>query len=297
MKEEKLGFIFAILAFFFWGAIAPIYFKEVSSVSALEILVHRIIWSFLILIPIVFISKQGKVLLKLLKNIKQLRYLFLSTLFVSVNWLIFIWAVSNDKIIETSLGYYINPLINVLFGFLFFNERMSKNQYLAIFIAFIAVVYQIYSIGTFPLISLSLAISFALYGMIRKKVSVGSVVGLFVETMILMPFALVYLFYLLNTSSLAFLSTSTYISFMLSFGGLMTIIPLLLFNGAAIRMKLTTLGFFQYIGPTLSLLLAVFIYNEELGFDKLISFILIWLALVIFSLDTILKKFKIKSHI
>ena len=297
MKEEKLGFIFAILAFFFWGAIAPIYFKEVSSVSALEILVHRIIWSFLILIPIIFISKQGKVLLKLLKNIKQLRYLFLSTLFVSVNWLIFIWAVSNDKIIETSLGYYINPLINVLFGFLFFNERMSKNQYLAIFIAFIAVVYQIYSIGTFPLISLSLAISFALYGMIRKKVSVGSVVGLFVETMILMPFALVYLFYLLNTSSLAFLSTSTYISFMLSFGGLMTIIPLLLFNGAAIRMKLTTLGFFQYIGPTLSLLLAVFIYNEELGSDKLISFILIWLALVIFSLDTILKKFKTKSHI
>ncbi len=297
MKEEKLGFIFAILAFFFWGAIAPIYFKEVSSVSALEILVHRIIWSFLILIPIVFISKQGKVLLKLLKNIKQLRYLFLSTLFVSVNWLIFIWAVSNDKIIETSLGYYINPLINVLFGFLFFNERMSKNQYLAIFIAFIAVVYQIYSIGTFPLISLSLAISFALYGMIRKKVSVGSVVGLFVETMILMPFALVYLFYLLNTSSLAFLSTSTYISFMLPFGGLMTIIPLLLFNGAAIRMKLTTLGFFQYIGPTLSLLLAVFIYNEELGSDKLISFILIWLALVIFSLDTILKKFKTKSHI
>ncbi len=293
MKEEKLGFIFAIFAFFFWGAIAPVYFKEVSSVSALEVLLHRVLWSFIILIPIIIISKQGKVLLKLLKNIKQLKYLCLSTFFVSVNWLIFIWAVSNDKIMETSLGYYINPLINVLLGFLFFNERMSKNQYIAIFIAFIAVAYQIYSLGTFPLISLSLAISFALYGMIRKKVSVGSVVGLFVETMILMPFALVYLFYLINTSSLVFLNTSTYISFMLSFGGLMTIIPLLLFNGAAIRMKLTTLGFFQYIGPTLSFLLAVFVYNEELGFNRLVSFMLIWLALIIFSLDTILKKLKI----
>ena len=292
MKEEKLGYIFAIFAFLFWGAVSPIYFKEVGGVTALEVLMHRVVWSFLILIPLVYLTKQTEVLKLLLKNKNKLKYLLYSTFFVSINWLIFIWAVANERIMEASLGYYINPLINIALGFIFFGERMTRNQNIAIVIAFLAVLYQIIALGTLPLVSLSLAVSFAFYGMIRKKVDVGSIVGLFVETLMLMPLAIIYILYLINTNSMAFLNESDYITFMLTLGGLATIIPLLLFNGAATRMKLSTLGFFQYIGPTCAFLLAVFVYNEEFNFDKLITFALIWLALIIFSLDAIIKKIK-----
>ncbi|WP_072680347.1 EamA family transporter RarD [Arcobacter sp. LA11] len=290
MSENRLGQIYAVLAFLFWGAIAPIYFKQVASVDPVEVLIHRIIWSCIILIPLVFITKQFDIFKTLIKDSKKLKYLALSTFFISINWLVFIWAVANNRIMETALGYYINPLVNVLLGFLFFSERMTKNQYLAIFIAFLAVFYQLITIGSIPIISLILAFSFGFYGMIRKKINVGSIVGLFVETLILLPFGLIYLYYIVSNNTISFLNSTEYISIMLSLGGLITIIPLLLFNGAATRMKLTTLGFFQYIGPTCAFLLAVFIYNEEFNMDKLITFSLIWIALVIFSLDSLRKK-------
>tara|TARA_B100001063_G_scaffold172727_1_gene161824 strand:- start:10244 stop:11146 length:903 start_codon:yes stop_codon:yes gene_type:complete len=295
LTEIKLGQIYAVLAFLFWGAIAPIYFKEVSSVEPLEVLIHRIIWSFFILIPLIFITKQVDIYKTLIKDFTKLKYLALSTFFISLNWLVFIWAVTNDKIMETALGYYINPLVSIFLGYLFFQERMTKNQYIAIFIAFIAVFYQVLSLGSLPLVSLTLAFSFAFYGMIRKKINVGSIVGLFVETLIMIPFALIGIYYLYTTNSISFLNSSTYINIMLSLGGIITITPLLLFNGAATRLKLTTLGFLQYLGPTCAFLLAIFIYNEEFNFDKMITFILIWIALAIFSLDSIKKYRKQKK--
>ena len=296
MKEEKLGYIFAVFAFLIWGGVAPIYFKEVASVSALEVLSHRVIWSFLILIPLLFISNQVHLFVKVIKDLQKLKYLIFSTVLISVNWLVFIWAIADNRIMEASLGYYINPLINVFLGFVFFNERMSKNQYFAIFIAFIAILYQFISLGSIPVISLILATSFGLYGMIRKKVNIASIAGLLIETLILMPFAFVYLYYLYQSGNLAFVNSSSYISIMLTLGGLMTVIPLLLFNGAATRMKLSTLGFFQYIGPTVAFLLAVFMFDEELNSDKLITFVLIWIALIIFSLDAIVKNRKNKKN-
>jgi len=290
LNDNKIGQIYAVFAFLFWGAIAPIYFKQVASVDPLEVLIHRVIWSFIILIPLLFITKQIDVLKLLSQNYTKLKYLFLSTIFISLNWLVFIWAVANDKIMETALGYYINPLISILLGYLFFSERMTRNQYIAIFIACLAVFYQLIALGSLPLISLALGFSFAFYGMIRKKINVGSIVGLFVETLMLLPFSLLYLWYIISNDSISFLNSSTYTSFMLSMGGLVTIIPLLLFNGAATRIKLTTLGFFQYIGPSCAFLVAIFIYHEEFNFDKLISFSLIWIALIIFSLDSLKKR-------
>lgn len=287
MNNERLGQVYAIFAFLFWGAIAPIYFKQVASVEPIEVLIHRIFWSFIILIPLLFITKQIEVFKLLIKDMKKLKYLAISTFFISLNWLVFIWAVANNKIIETALGYFINPLVSIFLGYLFFQERMSKYQNIAIFIAFFAVIYQVITLGTIPIVSLSLALSFAFYGMIRKKINVGSIVGLFTETLILMPFALIGIYYLISTNKISFLHSTLYIDLMLSLGGLITVIPLLLFNGAATRMKLSTLGFFQYIGPSCSFLLAIFIYKEELNFDKLITFCLIWIALVIFSLDSI----------
>ncbi len=293
MSNKTLGQIYAVFAFLFWGAISPIYFKQVASVEPFEVLMHRVIWSFILLIPLLFLSKQVEVFKVTIKDVHKVKYLFFSTVFISINWLIFIWAVANNKIMEASLGYYINPLVNVLFGFLFFNEKMSKNQYIAIFIACLAVLYQLISLGSIPIVSLMLAFSFAIYGMIRKKVHIGSIVGLFIETLILMPFALGFFYYMISNNSLSFLNTSSYISIMLTLGGFATIIPLLLFNGAATRMKLTTLGFYQYIGPTFAFFVALFIYNEEFTFDNLVTFSLIWIALVIFSIDSF-RKNKVK---
>jgi len=293
--ESKLGMIYAICAFTFWGLI-PIYYKQISQVTPFEVLAHRVIWSVVVLIVLLMITKQTNIVKDIFKSLKQLKYLILSSLLVSVNWLIFIWAVSNNQIVETSLGYFINPLVNVVLGYMFFAERMNRNQYIAIGIAIIAVLYQIVSLGSLPVVSLALAFSFGFYGLVRKKIEIPSIPGLFVETIVILPFALAYLYYLFSTNSSYFFDNDIYVSFLLSLGGIVTVIPLLLFNGAATRMKLTTLGFFQYIGPTLAFLVAIFIYNEPMNMDKLITFVLIWIALVIFSWDGIINK-KRKSKI
>ena len=288
MSDSRLGQVYAIFAFLFWGGISPIYFKEVSSVEPFEVLIYRVLFSVITLLPFLFFKKELASFLVTIKDIKKLKFLFFSTMFASVNWLIFIWAITNNQILEASLGYYINPLINVLLGFLFLNERMTRNQNIAIAIAVLAVLYQFVALGYIPIISLALAITFGLYGFVRKKVNLGSIVGLLIEVLIVLPFALVYLIYLLNNGGIAFIQNSgTYVSFMLTLSGLITVIPLLLFNGAATRMKLATLGFFQYIGPTVAFLIAIFVYNEEFNFDKLVTFALIWLALAVFSLDSI----------
>ncbi len=279
-----------MLAFLFWGGLAPIYFKQVSNVDAFEILIYRILFSCVTLLPFFLFKKELQALITAVKDFKTIKYLFFSTFVISLNWLTFIWAIANDRILEASLGYYINPLVNVGLGFLIFSERMTKNQYIAIFIGVIAVLYQLFSLGYLPMVSLILAFSFGFYGMLRKKANVGSIAGLFIEVVILLPFALAYLFYLYHYEVVAFFeSTSFYTSFMLALSGLVTVIPLLLFNGATTRMKLTTIGFFQYIGPTVAFFIAIFVYNEEFNFDKLVTFILIWIALFVFSLDTINK--------
>ncbi|RXJ91113.1 protein RarD [Arcobacter sp. CECT 8983] len=288
MSENRLGQIYAILAFLFWGGLAPIYFKQVASVDAFEILIYRILFSFFTLLPFFFFKKELQSLLLSIKDLRTIKYLFFSTFVISLNWLTFIWAITNDRILEASLGYYINPLVNVGLGFLIFNERITRKQSLAISIAIIAVFYQLFSLGYLPIVSLILAFSFSFYGVLRKKIDVGSITGLFIEVIILLPFALGYLFYLYHYDVVAFFeSTSFYTSFMLALSGLVTVIPLLLFNGAARRMKLITLGFFQYLAPTVSFFIAIFLYNEEFNFDKLVTFVLIWIALIIFSSDSI----------
>ncbi len=296
MSNERLGQVYAVLAFLFWGGISPIYFKQVASVEPFEVLIYRVVFSFFTLIPFLIFKKEIRIFFETLRDFKKVKYLFFSTLFASSNWLIFIWAITNDRILEASLGYYITPLVNVLFGLIFFKESMTRNQYIAIFIATLAVLYQLFSLGYIPLVSIALAFTFGFYGMIRKMINIGSIVGLSVEIIILFPFSLGYIIYLLNSGGIAFIQNSgTYVSFMLTLSGLITVIPLLLFNGAATRMKLATIGFFQYIGPSVAFLLAVFVYNEEFNFHKLITFVLIWIALVFFSLDALKKLVKTKK--
>ncbi len=282
MSEEKKGTIYAVLAFTFWGLV-PIYFKLVSHVTAFEVLIHRILWSVLFLYLILLFTKSLKKLSVIFQDKKKLKILFISAILVSTNWLTFIWAISNNKIIEASLGYYINPIVSVVLGYIFFHERISKQQTVAILLAIFAIIYQVYSLGSLPIVSLILAFSFGFYGLARKKLNVESVSGLLMETLLISPLALAYLTYLVINNKNSFIIPLDYTSWLLVAAGFITIIPLIWFNSAAVRISMMKLGFLQFIGPSIAFILAIFVYDEPFNLDKLITFIIIWTALIIFS--------------
>jgi chloramphenicol-sensitive protein RarD len=284
--EEKTGILYAIAAFAFWG-LAPIYFKQVASVAPTEVLAHRILWSVVVLIVFLSLGKRFGQIKLLFKDSSKLKWLMLSSLLVSTNWLIFIYAVSIGQILEASLGYFINPLISMLFAALFFSERISRNQSIAIGIALLAVIIQVILLGKLPLISLGLAITFALYGAVRKQVHVASLSGLFVETILILPLAVGYLWYLWHTDTIAFGAGDGYLTLMLSLAGIVTVLPLLWFNAGTIRLKLSTIGMLQYIGPSVAFLVAIFLYGEAISSAKLFTFVLIWIALGLYTYDLI----------
>lgn len=283
-NEEKTGIKYAVSAFLFWG-LAPIYFKQVATVAPTEVLAHRIIWSVVVLLVFLSLGRKFGTLRPILQDRSKLTYLLLSSVLVSSNWLIFIYAVSVDKILEASLGYFINPLISMLFATLFFQERLTRYQLMAIALVLFAVALQIVSLGTLPLISLGLAVTFALYGAVRKKVHIASIPGLFIETLLILPLALGYMGYLFYTGEYAFGSGDGYITLMLSLAGIVTVLPLLWFNAATIRLKLSTIGILQYIGPSVAFLVGVLVYGETITAPKLLTFVLIWIALGIYTYD------------
>jgi chloramphenicol-sensitive protein RarD len=280
---HRTGILYAVAAFAFWGMV-PIYFKQVADVSPLEVLAHRIMWSVVLLLVFLVVSGQFGLVSSILRNAKQRNLLILSSLLISVNWLIFIYAVGQSMILETSLGYFINPLISIFLGYLFFGERMKRRQWIAVGLVFVAVLIQLIVVGSLPLVSLGIALSFAFYGVVRKYAHVPSIPGLFIETLMVLPLSIGYLIYLSATSALAFGSQGGfYISVMLSLSGFVTVLPLLWFNAATIRVPLTLIGILQYIGSSLAFLIAIFIYHESLDPVKLLTFVLVWIAIVIFS--------------
>ncbi len=282
--NAKKGVLLAIGAYTMWG-VAPIYFKTITFVPALEILSHRVIWSFFFLAIIIHFSHQWRNVVSIFQSKSKMLYLTTTALLVGGNWLIFIWAINANHMLDASLGYYINPLINVIFGMLFLGERLRKLQWFAVALAAIGVAIQIVVFGSIPVVAFSLAISFAFYGLLRKKVSVNGQTGLFVETLILLPIALIYLFWFAQSATSSMANNDWVLNLLLISAGIVTTLPLLCFTGAATKLKLSTLGFFQYIGPSLMFLLAVLVYGEAFTTDKAITFIFIWSALVIFSFD------------
>ncbi|MCE0559293.1 MULTISPECIES: EamA family transporter RarD [unclassified Motilimonas] len=284
LAETRKGVFFALFAYTFWG-IAPIYFKSLSPVPAYEVLSHRVIWSCLLLFIIVVSFGYVRRLITALRTPKTLLYLTLSSVLIGINWFVFIWSVNHDRMLEASLGYFINPLVNVLIGMVFLNERLRKNQYLAVSLAIIGVLVQLISFGSLPWIALVLAFSFGCYGLIRKQLQIDAITGLLLETLVLLPVALIYLFVFANSSSSNLTNNGLSLNLLLFAAGAITTIPLLFFAGAAKRLKLSTLGFFQYIGPSLMFILAVFVYEEHFNLDTLITFAFIWAALIIFSFD------------
>ncbi|ELE8120040.1 EamA family transporter RarD [Vibrio fluvialis] len=283
-QNAKKGVILAISAYTMWG-IAPIYFKAISSVSALEILSHRVIWSFFLLAALLHFGRQWRSVVSVFRDKKKMVYLLTTALLVGGNWLIFIWAVNANHMLDASLGYYINPLLNVVLGMLFLGERLRKLQWFAVALAAIGVAIQLVVFGSVPIVAFSLAITFGLYGLLRKKVGVNAQTGLFIETLVLVPAAAIYLLWIANSATSSMLANDWHLNLLLISAGIVTTLPLLCFTGAATKLKLSTLGFFQYIGPSLMFLLAVLVYGENFSADKAITFAFIWSALVIFSVD------------
>ncbi len=282
--NAKKGVLLAIGAYTMWG-IAPIYFKTITFVPALEILSHRVIWSFFFLAIIIHFSHQWRNVVSIFQSKSKMLYLIATALLIGGNWLIFIWAINANHMLDASLGYYINPLINVVFGMLFLGERLRKLQWFAVGLAAIGVAIQIVVFGSVPVVAFSLALSFAFYGLLRKKVSVNGQTGLFIETLVLLPIAFIYLTWFANSATSSMADNDLHLNILLISAGIVTTLPLLCFTGAATKLKLSTLGFFQYIGPSLMFLLAVLIYGESFSTDKAITFVFIWGALVVFSYD------------
>ena len=278
-SQTKIGVICACAAFIMWG-IFPIYFKNLEHISPYEILAHRIIWSFIILLVIIFLLNLTKQVKGVIKDKKQVLLLFATSILISSNWLIYIIAVANDHIAETSLGYFINPLINIFLGMIFLKEKLNIAQKIAFFLVIIAILQEIMYIGKIPYVALSLAFSFGFYGLLRKKITINAFVGLFIETALLMPIAIFYIFPFIGFSYSAYFNNIQDAT-LLMISGLITVIPLLLFAASAARLRLSTIGFIQYLSPTISFLLAIFVYNEELTIQRVITFILIWISLII----------------
>lgn len=272
------------MAYCMWG-FAPLYFKLLMFMPAWEILIHRIVWSALLLsLLIVMLKHWGKVRSGL-KQPKLLGALALSGILLAINWVLFIWAVNNDHLLDASLGYYINPLVNVFLGRLFLGEKLRLLQNIAVLMALTGVSILIFSFGRLPWIALVLACSFGLYGLIRKKVSLDAIPGLFIETSMMLPFAVLFWLFWASPASDMVSNTAT-TNLLLIAAGLVTTAPLLCFTAAAQRIQYSTLGFFQYIGPSIMFILAIFLYDEPLDPERLITFGFVWAALVLFSFDS-----------
>lgn len=282
--QTKAGVLLAIAAYSMWG-FAPMYFKLLLEMPALEILQHRIIWSVVILLILILVLRQNQKVLLALKNPKVLGTLLVSGLLLAGNWLLFIWAVNNDHLLDASLGYYINPLLNVFLGRIFLGEKLRRLQQVAVIMAVIGVSILVISFGKLPWIALVLASSFGVYGLLRKKVAVESIPGLYVESLMMLPFALGF-WWLMASPASNMLENSVHNNLILIAAGIVTTAPLLCFTAAARRIQYSTLGFFQYIGPSIMFLLAVFLYGEPLHEDRLITFGFVWSALVLFSFDS-----------
>ncbi|MGV6396073.1 EamA family transporter RarD [Pseudomonas caspiana] len=280
----RRGYILGLSAYTCWG-LFPLYFKAIEAVPSVEIIVHRVLWSALFGSLLLLVWKHPGWWRELRDNPQRLAVLTFSGSLIAGNWLVYVWAVNNGRMLEASLGYYINPLVNVLLGMLVLGERLRRMQWIAVALAAIGVAQQVWQVGSLPWVSLVLAATFAVYGLVRKKAPVKALPGLVVETWILVPFALGWL--LLNPTAYSsqpeFWTTSQAI--WLAAAGPITLVPLVCFNAAARHLPYTTLGFLQYIAPTLVLALAVLVFGEHLAPSTLVTFAFIWTGLAIYSVD------------
>ncbi|MBC1459175.1 EamA family transporter RarD [Listeria newyorkensis] len=294
-KEKTLGILAAIGAYIIWGVL-PLYWKMAGDVPASEILAYRIIWSFVFMVAIIAILGKTKEvwaeIISIFKRPKLILAISVASVLITANWFIFIFTVNDGHVISASLGYYINPLVNVLLATLFLKEKLSRGEMLAVLSAAIGVLILAIHQGVFPWAAISMAVTFGLYGLIKKLVPISAWGGLTIETLIMTPFAMIFLLFFAQD---AFMQFGLDTNLVLFGAGVVTAIPLLLFATSARRISYVMLGFIQYVGPTLMLILGVFVFHEAFDSTQLIAFLFIWAALLIFTVSNIIITQKMKK--
>jgi chloramphenicol-sensitive protein RarD len=276
----KKGILYGIGAYLLWG-LFPFYWKWLQPVPAIQIIAHRIIWSFILLALILFVTRQWQAFRGAALNRRAMLIYLASAIFLFFNWFVYVWAVNAGFVVETSLGYFINPLLSVLLGVLFLREKLRAWQWASLGLAAVGVIYVAFSYGQFPWIALSLAFTFGIYGLIKKTAPLGSLYGLTLETSLLFLPAVVFLIYMERLGQGAFLHSGSIQDLLMIGAGLVTSVPLLMFASAAQRIPLSTVGILQYITPTMQFILGVFVYHEPFNRYHLIGFCIVWLALII----------------
>lgn len=282
--NPRRGYLLGLLAYSVWGMF-PLYFKTLDGIPPEEVIVHRVIWSALFSVGLLLIWRHRGWWQELYNHPKRFLVLAASGALIACNWLIYVWAVHHDRMVEASLGYYISPLVNVLLAMLFLHERLRRLQWLAIALAAVGVGLQVWSLGKVPWISLALAFSFGFYGLIRKQAPVAALPGLAVETWMLAPVALIWLWFNPQASSMQGEFFGSAQMFWLAAAGPVTLLPLLCFNEAAKNLPYASLAFLQYITPTVLLLLAVLVFKEPFASSSFVFFSFIWAALAVYSWD------------
>lgn len=299
MEKERSGVLWAVTAYLIWGVL-PVYWKSLAHVSSMEILLGRIVWAFILTLLLILLLRNGPDLWHDLKTLwrtqKSFWSLFAASILISGNWFIYIWAVNEGYLVQTSLGYYMNPLVSVLLGIIFLKEKLTSAQKIAFLLAVIGVTVLTISYGKFPWIAFLLAISFAVYGLVKKQIALDALRGLTIETFFITPIALVFYISLFLKGEAAFLHIDLKTDVLLIFTGVVTALPLVLFAKGAQRMPLYMVGFLQYIAPTIMLFLGVVVYGETFGKTELLAFSFIWLALILFTVSKVLEVLKNKNE-
>jgi chloramphenicol-sensitive protein RarD len=288
--------LYAATAYTLWG-LFPLYFKALQSVAPIEILAHRVVWSLGFLLVLLAWRRRWNWMTDLLRRPKVLAGFAASALLLSSNWFVYIWAVNNGHILDASLGYFINPLFNVTLGFLLLRERMRGGQWLAVALAGCGVLWLAWQGGHPPWVALVLASTWAFYGLLRKTAALGALEGLSLETLMLFPLAVIYLIVLTSSGHNSFMSTTPTTRLLIVAAGPITAVPLLLFASGARRLPMSVLGLMQYISPTLQLLLGVWLYHEPFAGERVTGFVLIWGALVVYSLEGLWKNLAARKRI
>ncbi len=284
--NDKSGLIAGLSAFITWGLV-PVYWKLFSALPATEILSHRFVWTCVFMVVLLSWQKRWPEVLSNLRNRRTALFCAGSGLAIAVNWLVFIWAVNAGHVLETSLGYFMTPLVNVLFGAIFLRERLTRAQILSVTLATGAVCFLAFGFGKMPWVALTLCFSFGLYGLLRKISGAAPIPGLFLETTLVVPLGLACLIYLGRHHTSHFGSAAPGLSLLLASTGIVTGVPLLWFAHAARNLRLTTLGFLQYLAPSCTFFLGIFVYHEAFRREQMLTFALIWVALAIFTIDAV----------
>src|ERR1043166_2291289 len=287
-SRETLGLVAGVACFATWGLI-PVYWKLIASVPATEILAHRFVWTTIFLSSLLTWQRRWSEVVANVRSRRALIYCLTGGIAIATDWFLFIWAVNIGHVVETSLGYFMTPLMNVLFGALFLRERLTRWQFVSVLLAMLGVLNLTFGYGRFPWIAVSLCISFGLYGLLRKKSGTAAIPGLFIETILLLPLAIIFLVYLQRSGALVFGRAGWWLSVLLVSTGVVTAVPLFWFGYATRHLRLITVGFLQYLSPIGSFFLGVFLYHEPFTRGHLITFSLIWIALIIFTAEAVVR--------